>query len=188
MDNEVTGAEAGLPRANGTPTALTAVVSDEEAAAARAYARRVLALSDSAARLSVEEKMLAFAVRCEPNIRAQVEWLESTAEAAEGDERTAIESRLEEQRRMLARCLRDQGRLDDAAAACEDYRPQIERGREAIDRDDGDWCSCATSVTVLRRIYSERRGWLYLCECGACGHMNATADTPPRALQAVRES
>jgi len=144
-------------------------VTAQEVEAARAYRERIFAHAQVAARLTPEEKEIAGAVRMEASARAQI----ASIEEAGGDSR--------EFRALLARSLRDQGRLDEAAEVFPEAREAMERGKAAIARPDTDDCGHSRdALFIKRRIYTIARGWLYLTECAECGDLNARASLPAR--------
>jgi len=170
-----------------------------------ARAKRLRALYQSRARLSVEERLLAEATVREECARRQIPLLVAAYEQLEDDEKVlAVWERIQEQGLALAKALRDQGRLDEAENAWPYYEPELTRGREAIARPDEESCSCEDTVVVgasglaPRHVLKKRipvrteEGieWRYLIECSVCHHLNATRELPPllAALTAARSN
>jgi hypothetical protein len=136
--------------------------TDEEVAKALARRAEVERLLEVRARLSPEEKDLAFAIRVEATARAQIELLESEGQPADL------------QRQTLAQALMDQGRLEEVAEVWPGMGGDAARGMAAIERPDEEFCECGREYWfVKKRVFTVKRGWLYLMKCSKCGELNA---------------
>lgn len=96
-------------------------------------------------------------------------------------------------KREYAKCLRDQGRIEEALSIIPDDKKFL-KGAEAIDRSDDDWCTCENDIIQFegnakykkplyskRTVFNEKYGGnVPLWKCKKCGHLNVTHEVPPQ--------
>lgn len=174
-----------------------------EAEIAKVKREALVKLAESGAILNDDQRALAHAVNREMNARANLDLVIDAMIAHYFDNNTSLMAKLAKEARiykdMLARALRDQGRLDEAIEVVPEYAEKLEVGRAAIDRPD-DWeCDCADPILpvyndagarvgskcvskwqIRKRIMTEKHGrYVYFVQCGVCLEHNARPDLPP---------
>lgn len=162
----------------------------------QAYRDKMLALSQTAARLSADEERLAHAHVRAFNYKQEASRLHQVLAAKRLPKgvRAQTKKSLKATGENLAEALYDCGLFWEALACVVAYSPrshlrgQINRVMEAIERPDGEHCPCpATDKHEVKRLYIPERGrFVPLISC-ACGHLNAS-EQPPADFEALRRA
>lgn len=186
----------------GSPAIFTEEVSEAEIAKVKREA--LVKLAESGAILTDDQRYLAHAVNREMNARANLDLVTDLMVKHWFDNNGSLMAKLRKEafayRSMLARALRDQGRLDEAVAVLPECAEKLEAGRAAIERDDNWECDCADPVLpvyndagqqigskevsrwqIRKRIVTEKHGRsVYFLQCSECLEHNARPDLPEK--------